>query len=73
MSFNDEDLKRLKELAGARIDADCVGYLVPELPALLARLECAEKVIRIMGSDPMSGEVGKAYEAWRKSKGEAGR
>jgi len=72
-AFTDDDLKRLKEhLVQASFD---IEGEIPKLTALLARLESAEKVIvesldykgkSFIGLDDWH----KAYEAWRKSKGE---
>lgn len=62
MPFTDDDLQKLH-------DNNCYG--LTWLPGLLERLEAAEKVIYIMGSDPISGKVGKAYEAWLKASGKS--
>jgi hypothetical protein len=37
--------------------------------ALLHRLDCAERTVQVLGSDPLSGEVSKAYESWLKAAG----
>lgn len=61
--FTDDDLSRLKcRKSPQRITK-------PEILGLISRLEAAEKVINLMGSDPLSGEVSKSYEAWCKAKG----
>ena len=72
MTFTDEDLRLVKEdIKKTRYGFDDFDHSgIDDLEALIHRLEAAEKVIYVMGSDPLSGKVGKAYEAWRKSKGE---
>jgi len=65
MVFSDEDLKRLKE----DIQLTGVGPRPSDALALIARLEAAEKVIEVAGSDPLSGEVSKSFEEWRKAAG----
>lgn len=60
MAFTDDDLKRLKEIAEFSSDL----HFKHTIPALLARLEAADKVC--METDNWDSE---AHIAWRKSAG----
>jgi hypothetical protein len=74
MTFTDDDLTRLKE-PGERIDFE---WLFGKIPALIARVEAAEKLIRtfdcaykFVNTDiSKCGEMhDEALEAWRKAAG----
>lgn len=63
-AFTDDDLKRLKD------EKDFLIYHRWIVPALLARLEAAEKYIEIVaGEEPLGAFDTEAYEAWRKAAG----
>lgn len=67
MSFTDDDLKRLKDVINAEINA--FPYMnLPRLKDLLARLEAAE--IYINESEGYIAGGREAYEAWRRAKGD---
>jgi hypothetical protein len=73
MSFSDDDLKRLKDKVP---DLNLGNPLVLErhqVIALLARLEAAERALKIanecrMGAAPIEDFI-KAYSKWRKAAG----
>lgn len=67
MSFTDSDLKRLKELAKQK----ALSGLEPDIVALLARLEAAEKVIKEIDEHFLSDHdyVERLIETWRKAVG----
>lgn len=72
MTFTDEDLKRLKERCESD---DLIGIFDYELPALLARLEAAEKIVIFdCLHDPKAKcgctkELNQLIQAWRKAAG----
>lgn len=65
--FSDEDLKRLKEHTLS--DCPC-AFVTDDIPKLLARLEAAEAICRIVERTG-DGSLWKECEAWRRSKGES--
>lgn len=68
MAFSDRDIEELKRI-GESTHAKLTSISHERLLALIARLEAAEDLITTLGDDPLSGKVGKAYEAWRKGAG----
>lgn len=74
MGFNNDDMKRLKEL----IDPDyreTVDFLRLKSKALIHRLECAEKLLDLWErlNDDCAKDFDNAFEAWQVSKGDGGK
>jgi hypothetical protein len=84
MTFTDDDLKWLKELEDIsstpvefQADAPILIITRPIFEALLARLEAAEKALKLYNTmdfrsdDPDDwGKIGDVIDAWRRSCGE---
>lgn len=70
--FTDDDLKRLKEV-NKMFDRDFLDFMLVsgKLPALLARLEAAEKALEVSlaTSKGNSLEAVELWNAWRKACG----
>lgn len=75
MSFSDDDLKRLKEIVETDIKKyplevspyvrlDVAHLIRDSIPALLARLEAAERLLSAYDTK----EQEEAFDAWEKSK-----
>lgn len=71
MAFNDDDLKWLKEAANHRRDklSSIVYVDLPEVDALLARMEAAETIVDMMANGTTTKKYQIALEAWRKACG----
>lgn len=68
MTFTDEDLQQLKKLYES--ESNDASELWSIIPALLARLEAAERAMRAAYSAPFAMIQGRElYEEWRKSAG----
>ncbi len=68
MSFNDDDLKRLKDIL---VPGD-ITFFDFSLDALIARLEAAERVcgiVSLMSRGWLTKEQIMIFEAWRKASG----
>lgn len=69
MNFNDEDLKRLKQHINDE-DYNIITVSSDKLEALIARMECAEKLcIYIYGYPDLVPYEKELLEAWRKAAG----